>query len=71
MKITSRDINQRLEILQIITDTVIHQKNEQLTGQLVHYQSDNVQWVLNMVKETLEEIEGALEMQDYSNYLNE
>jgi hypothetical protein len=71
MKLDPADVNQRLEILQIITDAVVHQENDALRSALSRCRTKNVQWVLNTIKEMFTHLQDALEMQDYSNYLDE
>jgi hypothetical protein len=71
MKLDPADVNQRLEILQIITDAVVHQENNALRLALSRCRTKNVQWVLNTIKEMFTHLQDALEMQDYSNYLDE
>jgi hypothetical protein len=64
MKTTSLDVDQRLRVLQIITDTVIHQNNPLLMAELSRFKADNVQWTLNMIQEMFQQLQDALEMQD-------
>jgi len=71
MKLDPADVNQRLEILQIITDAVVHQENDALRSALSRCRTKNVQWVLNTIQEIFIHLQDALEMQDYSNYLDE
>ncbi len=71
MKPTSLDVDQRLRVLQIITDTVVHQNNPLLMTELSRFKADNVQWTLNMIKEMFQQLQDALEMQDYGHYLDE
>jgi hypothetical protein len=71
MKTTSLDVDQRLRVLQIITDTVVHQNNPLLMTELSRFKADNVQWTLNMIKEMFQQLQDALEMQDYGHYLDE
>ena len=71
MKLDPADVNKRLEILQIITDAVVHQENDALRSALSRCRTKNVQWVLNTIKEMFTHLQDALEMQDYSNYLDE
>jgi len=71
MKPTSLDVDQRLRVLQIITDTVVHQNNPLLMSELSRFKADNVQWTLNMIKEMFQQLQDALEMQDYGHYLDE
>lgn len=71
MKPTSLDVDQRLRVLQIITDTVVHQNNPLLMAELSRFKADNVQWTLNMIKEMFQQLQDALEMQDYGYYLDE
>ena len=71
MKTTSLDVDQRLRVLQIITDTVVHQNNPLLMAELSRFKADNVQWTLIMIKEMFQQLQDALEMQDYGHYLDE
>jgi hypothetical protein len=71
MKVTSPlDIDQRLKVLQIITDTVVHQNNPLLVAELSIFKADNIQWTLNMIKDLFQQLQDALEMQDYGYYLD-
>lgn len=71
MKLDPADVDQRLKILQIITDAVVHQENADLRTELDRCRTKNVQWVLNTIQEMFSHLQDALEMQDYSNYLDE
>ncbi|NBX71400.1 hypothetical protein EBQ91_00600 [bacterium] len=71
MKPTSLDIDQRLKMLQIITDAVVHQNNPLLMTELSRFKADNVQWTLNMINVMFQQLQDALEMQDYGHYLDE
>ena len=71
MKPTSLDVDQRLRVLQIITDTVVHQNNPLLMAELSRFKADNVQWTLNMIKEMFQQLQDALEMKYYGHYLDE
>jgi len=71
MKPTSLDIDQRLKMLQIITDAVVHQNNPLLMTELSRFKADNVQWTLNIINVMFQQLQDALEMQDYGHYLDE
>jgi hypothetical protein len=70
MKITDPyDIEQRLNIVDTIYRAVMLLENEELSSQLSGYQSDNLQWVLNVLQGIFDELEHALDLEE-SNYID-
>ena len=70
MKITNPyDIEQRLNIVDTIYRAVMLLENEELSSQLSGYQSDNLQWVLNVLQGIFDELEHALDLEE-SNYID-
>jgi hypothetical protein len=64
--VTTHDIEQRLDILNILIRSVIHLENPELAKNLSSYRSDNVQWVLNMIAETFDQLQDSLDLEYYS-----
>lgn len=63
------DIEQRLNIVDTIYRAVMLLENEELSSQLSCYQSDNIQWVLNVLQGIFDELEHALDLEE-SNYID-
>ncbi len=57
----------KLDILEILTRSVIFQENEEISKQLSRYRTDDVQWVLNMVSNMFEQLQDSLELEVYNN----
>lgn len=57
----------KLDILEILTRSVIFQENEEISKQLSRYRSDDVQWVLNMLADMFEQLQDSLELEAYNN----
>jgi hypothetical protein len=64
--VTSQDIEQRLDILNVLIRSVIHLENAELSKNLSNYRSDNVQWVLNMIAEVFDQLQDSLDLEYYS-----
>jgi hypothetical protein len=64
--VTSQDIEQRLDILNVLMRSVIHLENAELSKNLSNYRSDNVQWVLNMIADTFDQLQDSLDLEYYS-----
>lgn len=64
--VTSQDIEQRLDILNVLMRSVIHLENAELSKNLSKYRSDNVQWVLNMIADTFDQLQDSLDLEYYS-----
>jgi hypothetical protein len=58
----------KLDILEILTRSVIFQENEELSKRLSQYRSDDVQWVLNMLADMFEQLQDSLELETYNNH---
>lgn len=63
------NIEQRLNIVDTIYRAVMLLENEELSSQLSGYQSDNIQWVLNVLQGIFDELEHALDLEE-SNYID-
>lgn len=57
----------KLDILEILTRSVIFQENEEISKRLSKYRSDDVQWVLNMLADMFEQLQDSLELEVYNN----
>jgi len=66
-KVSFRDLQERLDALEIIYKNVIELNNNELSDQLMAYRSDNVQWVLNILEESFRQLLEALETEE-ANY---
>lgn len=53
-----------LDILEIIYDDVICLEAEELSKKLAKFRAEEVQWVLNMLKPTFEELRDSLELEE-------
>lgn len=61
------DVEKKLDILEVLTRSVIFQENEEISKQLSRYRSDDVQWVLNMLADMFEQLQDSLELEAYNN----
>jgi hypothetical protein len=61
------NVEKKLDILEILTRSVIFQENEEISKQLSKYRSDDVQWVLNMIANMFEQLQDSLELEVYNN----
>jgi hypothetical protein len=59
-KVSFKDLQERLDVLEIIYKNVIELNNNELSNQLMSYRSDNVQWILNMLEESFRQLLEAL-----------
>jgi len=66
-KVSFKDLQERLDALEIIYKNVIELNNNELSNQLMSYRSDNVQWILNMLEESFRQLLEALETEE-ANY---
>ena len=66
-KVSFKDLQERLDVLEIIYKNVIELNNNELSDQLMSYRSDNVQWILNMLEESFRQLLEALETEE-ANY---
>jgi len=57
----------KLDILEVLTRSVIFQENEEISKRLSQYRSDDVQWVLNMLADMFEQLQDSLELEAYNN----
>lgn len=60
-------VEKKLDILEVLTRSVIFQENEEISKQLSRYRSDDVQWVLNMLADMFEQLQDSLELEAYNN----
>ncbi len=63
---TEQDLEERMDILEILNRSVIHQENEEISRRLGAFRSDNVQWLLNMLSYTFDQLQDALDLEYYS-----
>lgn len=66
-KVSFKDLQERLDVLEIIYENVIDLNNDELSRRLMSYRSDNVQWLLNMLEESFRQLLEALETEE-ANY---
>ena len=66
-KVSFKDLQERLDALEVIYKNVIELDNDALSNRLMRYRSDNVQWVLNMLEESFRQLLEALETEE-ANY---
>jgi len=66
MKITEEDLEERMNALEILERSVIRQENDELAKRLSCFKSDNVQWLLNMLSYTFDQLQDALDLEYYS-----
>jgi hypothetical protein len=66
-KVSFKDLQERLDALEVIYKNVIELDNDALSDRLMRYRSDNVQWVLNMLEESFRQLLEALETEE-ANY---
>ena len=66
-KVSFKDLQERLDALEVIYKNVIELDNNVLSDRLMRYRSDNVQWVLNMLEEPFRQLLEALETEE-ANY---
>ena len=66
-KVSFKDLQERLDALEVIYKNVIELDNDALSDRLMRYRSDNVQWVLNMLEEPFRQLLEALETEE-ANY---
>ena len=66
-KVSFKDLQERLDALEVIYKTVIELDTDALSNRLMRYRSDNVQWVLNMLEESFRQLLEALETEE-ANY---
>lgn len=59
------DIDQRLDILAILSKAVIDQDSDEISKSLRHFKTDNVQWVLNRLFYSFEQIKDSLHFEFY------
>ena len=61
------NVEKKLDILEVLTRSVIFQENEEISKRLSRYRSDDVQWVLNMLADMFEQLQDSLELEAYNN----
>ena len=61
------NVEKKLNILEVLTRSVIFQENEEISKRLSQYRSDDVQWVLNMLADMFEQLQDSLELEAYNN----
>jgi enoyl-[acyl-carrier-protein] reductase (NADH) len=68
MRTPKQDLEERIDVLHVLHHSVILMENEELYQKLLRFKSDNVQWVLNMVLDTFDRLEEALDMEYDSSF---
>jgi hypothetical protein len=61
------NVEKKLDILEVLTRSVIFQENEEISKRLSQYRSDDVQWVLTMLADMFEQLQDSLELEAYNN----
>jgi hypothetical protein len=64
-----RDIEQRLNIVDVLYRSIMLLENKELTVELEHYSSDNIQWVLNVLQGIFDELDHVLDLEE-SNHIH-
>jgi hypothetical protein len=63
MKTTQHDLEERLDILGLVTDAVLNQNNAELSKKLSYFSGTNIQWVLNMLADGFDSLQESLEVE--------
>jgi len=61
-----RDLEQRIDILEILEKQIIFLENQELSSALGKFKSENTQWILNQIQDLLGEIQSALDFEDFN-----
>ena len=61
-----RDLEQRLDILEILEKQIVFLENQELSSTFARFRSENTQWVLNQVQDLLAEMQNALDLEDFN-----
>lgn len=61
-----RDLEQRIDILEILEKQIVFLENQELSSALTKFKSENTQWVLNQIQDLLGEIQNALDLEDFN-----
>lgn len=60
------DLEQRIQILEIVEKQVVFLENQELSSAFARFRSENTQWVLTEIQDLLEEMQNALDMEDFN-----
>lgn len=60
------DLEQRIDILEIVEKQVVFLENQELSSAFAKFRSENTQWVLTELQNRLEEMQNALDMEDFN-----
>ena len=60
------DLEQRIQILEIVEKQVVFLENQELSSAFAKFRSENTQWVLTEIQDLLEEMQNALDMEDFN-----
>jgi hypothetical protein len=60
------NLEQRMDILEILEKQVVFLENQELSSALGRFRSENMQWVLNALQDTLGQLQDALDLEDLS-----
>jgi hypothetical protein len=69
MNLELKDVQQKLKIVDILYKEVLMLENQELSKKLAVFRSENTQWVLNALHQSLKELDYVLELEE-SNYLD-
>lgn len=61
-----RDLEQRIDILEILEKQIVFLENQELSSALAKFKSENTQWILTQVQNLLGEIQNALDLEDFN-----
>ena len=60
------DLEQRFQLLEIVEKQVVFLENQELSTAFARFRSGNTQWVLTEIQNRLEEMQNALDMEDFN-----
>lgn len=60
------DLEQRIQLLEIVEKQVVFLENQELSSAFAKFRSENTQWVLTEIQNLLEEMQNALDMEDFN-----
>ena len=60
------DLEQRFQILELLEKQVVFLENQELSSAFARFRSENTQWVLTELQNRLEEMQNALDMEDFN-----
>ena len=66
-KVELKNIQQKIDVLGILYKDVLMLENEELSKKLMVFDTENVQWVINALHQSFQELDYVLELEE-SNY---